>query len=134
MLWRRAKQRDQAANPQPAEALRCSFCRKSKDVVQKLVSNPSDYPRAYICDECIAVCNSILEEDGLKPPEASVVKRETDEPHSLLNDPLTSQLLAAVELWIKQESLGVDATEEFSRVRAAAIRLMRPAVGDDSPK
>jgi ATP-dependent Clp protease ATP-binding subunit ClpX len=32
-------------------------------VVGKLISSPSDYPRAYICDECIAVCNSILEDD-----------------------------------------------------------------------
>jgi ATP-dependent Clp protease ATP-binding subunit ClpX len=43
--------------------LRCSFCHKSQDVVGKLISSPSDYPRAYICDECIAVCNSILEDD-----------------------------------------------------------------------
>jgi len=45
------------------EALRCSFCHKSQDVVGKLISSPSDYPRAYICDECIAVCNSILDDD-----------------------------------------------------------------------
>ena len=47
----------------PEDALRCSFCHKSQDVVGKLISSPSDYPRAYICDECIAVCNSILEDD-----------------------------------------------------------------------
>ncbi|MBI4910843.1 MAG: ATP-dependent Clp protease ATP-binding subunit ClpX [Acidobacteria bacterium] len=45
------------------DTLRCSFCHKSQDVVGKLISSPSDYPRAYICDECIAVCNSILEDD-----------------------------------------------------------------------
>jgi ATP-dependent Clp protease ATP-binding subunit ClpX len=45
------------------EALRCSFCHKSQDAVAKLISSPSDYPRAYICDECVAVCNSILEDD-----------------------------------------------------------------------
>jgi ATP-dependent Clp protease ATP-binding subunit ClpX len=45
------------------EALRCSFCHKSQDAVSKLISSPSDYPRAYICDECVAVCNSILEDD-----------------------------------------------------------------------
>jgi quercetin dioxygenase-like cupin family protein len=60
--------------------LRCSFCHKSEDVVGKLISSPNDYPRAYICDECIAVCNSILEDDRHdqphgaphKPPEASL--------------------------------------------------------------
>ena len=49
------------------DALRCSFCHKSQDVVGKLISSPSDYPRAYICDECIAVCNSILEDDKGEP-------------------------------------------------------------------
>ena len=45
------------------EVLRCSFCHKSQDAVAKLISSPTDYPRAYICDECVAVCNSILEDD-----------------------------------------------------------------------
>jgi ATP-dependent Clp protease ATP-binding subunit ClpX len=49
------------------DALRCSFCHKSQDVVGKLISSPSDYTRAYICDECIAVCNSILEDDKPEP-------------------------------------------------------------------
>ena len=45
------------------ESLRCSFCHKSQDAVAKLISSPSDDPRAYICDECVAVCNSLLEDD-----------------------------------------------------------------------
>ena len=53
------------------DALRCSFCHKSQDVVGKLISSPSDYPRAYICDECIAVCNSILEDDKSEPAGGS---------------------------------------------------------------
>ena len=50
------------------DSLRCSFCHKSQDVVGKLISSPSDYPRAYICDECIQVCNSILEDDRHDQP------------------------------------------------------------------
>ena len=57
--------------PGSDEALRCSFCHKSQDVVGKLISSPSDYPRAYICDECIAVCNSILEDDKTEQPTTS---------------------------------------------------------------
>ena len=53
------------------DALRCSFCHKSQDVVGKLISSPSDYPRAYICDECIAVCNSIFEDDKVEPPSGT---------------------------------------------------------------
>jgi len=54
------------------EVLRCSFCHKSQDAVAKLISSPSDYPRAYICDECVAVCNSILEDDRSAAPAAAV--------------------------------------------------------------
>jgi ATP-dependent Clp protease ATP-binding subunit ClpX len=51
------------------DSLRCSFCHKSQDAVSKLISSPSDYPRAYICDECVAVCNSILEDDRSEAPK-----------------------------------------------------------------
>ena len=54
------------------DSLRCSFCHKNQDVVGKLISSPlSDYPRSYICDECIAVCNSILEDDRNEQTYAS---------------------------------------------------------------
>ncbi|HMD99082.1 MAG TPA: ATP-dependent Clp protease ATP-binding subunit ClpX [Terriglobia bacterium] len=45
------------------ETLRCSFCQKSQEAVGKLISSPGDQARAYICDECVGVCNAILEED-----------------------------------------------------------------------
>src|SRR6266446_4292513 len=54
------------------EVLKCSFCHKSQDAVAKLISSPSDYPRAYICDECVAVCNSILEDDRTTTPASTV--------------------------------------------------------------
>lgn len=60
--------------PGSDDTLRCSFCHKSQDVVGKLISSPSDYPRAYICDECIAVCNSILEDDRSDQPAAAPSK------------------------------------------------------------
>jgi ATP-dependent Clp protease ATP-binding subunit ClpX len=43
--------------------LRCSFCGKAEDKVAQLISSPTDRPRAYICDECVSVCYSILEDD-----------------------------------------------------------------------
>src|SRR5436309_9206894 len=71
-LWPRATRQLEATNKElgrvknrtgTEEILRCSFCHKSQDAVAKLISSPSDYPRAYICDECVAVCKSILEDD-----------------------------------------------------------------------
>jgi len=56
------------------DSLRCSFCHKSQDVVGKLISSPSDYPRAYICDECVAVCNSILKDDKSDQPSSALHK------------------------------------------------------------
>ena len=51
-------------------ALRCSFCRKSHEIVTKLIATPGDYPKSYICDECVAICSAILEEErSTKPPD-----------------------------------------------------------------
>jgi len=64
------------------EMLRCSFCHKTQDAVAKLISSPSDYPRAYICDECVAVCNSILEDDRTATP-ASAVPNQLPKPQEV---------------------------------------------------
>ncbi len=39
--------------------LKCSFCGKSQDQVRKLIAGPG----VYICDECVELCNEILEEE-----------------------------------------------------------------------
>lgn len=39
--------------------LKCSFCGKTQDQVRKLVAGPG----VYICDECIELCNEIIEEE-----------------------------------------------------------------------
>ena len=49
------------------EALQCSFCHKSKDVVAKLISSPSDYPRVYICDECVRAATPSSRMKGYPP-------------------------------------------------------------------
>jgi ATP-dependent Clp protease ATP-binding subunit ClpX len=42
------------------DVLRCSFCGKSQDEVKRLIAGPT----AYICDECIDLCNDIILEEG----------------------------------------------------------------------
>ena len=44
------------------EGLRCSFCHKPQDAVKKLIASPGEHARAYICEECVAVCNTMLED------------------------------------------------------------------------
>jgi len=39
--------------------LKCSFCGKSQEQVRKLIAGPG----VYICDECVELCNEILEEE-----------------------------------------------------------------------
>ena len=65
----------------PDEVLRCSFCHKTQDAVTKLISSPSEYPRAYICDECVAVCNSILEDDRSEPARQGL--QQLPKPHEV---------------------------------------------------
>ena len=42
-----------------ADVLKCSFCGKSQKQVRKLIAGPG----VYICDECIDLCNEIIEEE-----------------------------------------------------------------------
>ena len=108
------------------EPLRCSFCRKSQAAVGKLISNPSDYPSAYICVECVAICAAIIEDD--QENSDPVVAAESER-HSLLSHPLASELMVSVAQWIRQEALGHDPSEELERVRTIAARLIASAGG-----
>ncbi|NCO60996.1 MAG: ATP-dependent Clp protease ATP-binding subunit ClpX [Deltaproteobacteria bacterium CG_4_8_14_3_um_filter_51_11] len=47
-------------NSDSRDDLVCSFCGKSQEEVKKLIAGPS----VYICDECIQLCNEIIEEDS----------------------------------------------------------------------
>ncbi|WP_013321864.1 ATP-dependent protease ATP-binding subunit ClpX [Gloeothece verrucosa] len=55
--------------------LKCSFCGKSQEQVRKLIAGPG----VYICDECVELCNEILDEELMEPPSpvsSSVSPRE----------------------------------------------------------
>ena len=47
------------------DLLKCSFCGKSQKQVKKLIAGPG----VYICDECIDLCNEIIEEELAEPSE-----------------------------------------------------------------
>jgi len=50
-----------------SELLKCSFCGKSQKQVKKLIAGPG----VYICDECIDLCNEIIEEELADTEEVS---------------------------------------------------------------
>lgn len=49
-----------ARNSDIPKNVRCSFCGKTQEAVKRLVAGP----RVYICDECIELCNNIIEAEG----------------------------------------------------------------------
>ena len=53
-----------------ADLLKCSFCGKSQKQVKKLIAGPG----VYICDECIELCNEILEEELAEAAEVGMVQ------------------------------------------------------------
>ena len=52
-----------------ADLLKCSFCGKSQKQVKKLIAGPG----VYICNECIELCNEIIEEELNTGGEATAV-------------------------------------------------------------
>ena len=62
--------------------LKCSFCGKSQDQVKKLIAGPE----VYICDECVELCNEILEEEFLENKE-EVSEKEEETSKDVLHKP-----------------------------------------------
>jgi len=57
------------------EIPRCSFCSKTQDEVDALISNPSERSsRVCICNECVAVCNLVLEEHKRAKAKSATVE------------------------------------------------------------
>ncbi|MFZ0961400.1 MAG: ATP-dependent Clp protease ATP-binding subunit ClpX [Terriglobia bacterium] len=78
--------------PGSEEMLHCSFCQKPQDAVAKLISSPGEHARAYICDECVAVCNGILEEDrGERVPAAQTKLPRPPEIKAILDQYVVGQ-------------------------------------------
>jgi len=50
---------------QDTRIVKCSFCGKPQEVVKKIIAGPG----VYICDECIALCQDIIDEEVFEPEE-----------------------------------------------------------------
>src|SRR5690554_6774092 len=58
-----------ARTTEGADLLKCSFCGKSQKQVKKLIAGPG----VYICDECIDLCNEIIDEEFAEASEIGLV-------------------------------------------------------------
>lgn len=63
-----------AKNDETMKNVYCSFCGKPQSSVKKIVAGPG----VYICDECIGLCTSILEEEGFIDEEETYTLNENE--------------------------------------------------------
>jgi ATP-dependent Clp protease ATP-binding subunit ClpX len=92
------------------ELLKCSFCGKSQKQVKKLIAGPG----VYICDECIDLCNEIIEEELSETTELQF--DELPKPREIfefLNDYIVGQDLA-------KRILSVAVYNHYKRVQIGA--------------
>ncbi|MGH8900214.1 MAG: ATP-dependent Clp protease ATP-binding subunit ClpX [Egibacteraceae bacterium] len=93
------------------DLLKCSFCGKSQKQVKKLIAGPG----VYICDECIDLCNEIIEEEFAETPE--LVPGDLPKPveiYAFLNDYVVGQEGA-------KKTLAVAVYNHYKRIRAGGI-------------
>lgn len=88
--------------------LKCSFCGKNQEQVRKLVAGPG----VYICDECIELCNEIIEEEIGDEPELG--RLELPKPQDI-KEVLDQYVIGQVEA---KKSLSVAVYNHYKRVNA----------------
>ena len=54
--------------------IRCSFCGRTQDQVERLISGPNN--GVFICNECVDICAEIIDEEGLGESESSSAKED----------------------------------------------------------
>jgi ATP-dependent Clp protease ATP-binding subunit ClpX len=89
------------------DLLKCSFCGKSQKQVKKLIAGPG----VYICDECIDLCNEIIEEEFSQSPDLGSGELPTpSEIYDFLNDYVVGQDSA-------KKTLSVAVYNHYKRIR-----------------
>jgi ATP-dependent Clp protease ATP-binding subunit ClpX len=89
------------------EQLLCSFCGKSQRQVKKLIAGPG----VYICDECIDLCNEIIDEELTAPPSFDIENLpKPREIYDVLNEWVVGQEQA-------KRSLSVAVYNHYKRVQ-----------------
>src|ERR671917_416679 len=112
----------------PSDQLQCSFCGKSQRQVRKLIAGPG----VYICDECIELCNEIIDEEFSGPE----LLKDDDLPkpreiNRILNEYVIGQedakkvLAVAVYNHYKRIQMGAEATDG-TELQKSNILLVGP--------
>lgn len=107
-----------------ADLLKCSFCGKSQKQVQQLIAGPG----VYICDECVELCNEIIEE---RLAEAGSEEDDTE-----IDLPKPKEIFAFLEEYVigqdaAKRALAVAVYNHYKRVRASSTLTAAEAIHDD---
>lgn len=111
------------------DLLKCSFCGKSQKQVRKLIAGPG----VYICDECIELCNEIIEEELAETsesqpgdlPKPSAIRDYLDE-YVIGQDNAKKALSVAVYNHYKRINAGPDRSAEPVEIAKSNILLLGP--------
>ncbi|MFM1950485.1 MAG: ATP-dependent Clp protease ATP-binding subunit ClpX [Actinomycetota bacterium] len=107
-----------------SELLKCTFCGKSQRQVRKLIAGPAS---VYICDECVELCNEIIEE------ELGTSAKESTESLDLPNP---REIKAFLDEYVigqdgAKKSLAVAVYNHYKRIRAAGTLTKNGKNHDD---
>ncbi len=107
-----------------ADLLKCSFCGKSQKQVQQLIAGPG----VYICDECVELCNEIIEE--------RLAEAGTEEAASEFELPKPKEIFGFLEEYVigqeaAKRALAVAVYNHYKRVRSRSTLTAAEAIHDD---
>ncbi len=105
-----------------SDLFKCNFCGKSQKQVKKLIAGPG----VYICDECIGLCNEIIEEEFPEQTE-SVLATELPKPREI-RDFLDSYVIGQERA---KKTLSVAVYNHYKRIQALQEPHGRRAEADD---
>ncbi|HET9129132.1 MAG TPA: ATP-dependent Clp protease ATP-binding subunit ClpX [Propionibacteriaceae bacterium] len=105
------------------DLFKCSFCGKSQKQVKKLIAGPG----VYICDECIDLCNEIIEEEFSDATDIGLIDElpKPTEIRTFLDSYVIGQDLA-------KKTLAVAVYNHYKRVQAQAVTPARRGVDEEN--
>ncbi|MDQ1584007.1 MAG: ATP-dependent Clp protease ATP-binding subunit ClpX [Microbacteriaceae bacterium] len=105
-----------------ADLLKCSFCGKSQKQVQQLIAGPG----VYICDECVELCNEIIEERLAEAGEEATSEFDLPKPKEIFGF-LEEYVIGQEQA---KRALAVAVYNHYKRVRARATITSADVIDD----